>query len=61
MPRSTLLVMLSMKRGRDVKGSDVVDPGPEATDLLHAEMLALLDRLDEPAKKPWYIRDQWRD
>jgi hypothetical protein len=32
----------------------------ETTDVLHADMLTLLEQLDEPAKKPWYIRDRLR-
>lgn len=29
----------------------------ETTGTLNAEMLALLERLDEPVKKPWYVRN----
>ena len=34
---SRTMAMLSMKRGRDVKGSDVVDPGPEVASRLASQ------------------------
>lgn len=40
--------------------NELAEAVASAVDALHAEMLSLLTRLDEPAKKPWYVRDRLR-